>query len=199
MRYILSYSDARVVPEPRPSPLFAPVRRRSTWAKGLALMVLVLLLSACAPLFPTPNDFPTPPWTPIVEFPTPAFQPTVTPPPLPRPILESDMVAARNFFLVTKTAAAAGDDTLIAERVLYPLRVNMRGAPMVIPSAAEFRDNYQKIFDQAFIQVLYSADENDLVVLPDGISAANGALRFNLFCMDAVCSQTQFLITQINK
>ncbi len=34
------------------------------------LVVALLFSAACAPLLPTPDEFPEPPMTPIVEFPT---------------------------------------------------------------------------------------------------------------------------------
>lgn len=43
-----------------------------------------------------------------------------------------------------------------------------------------------------------SSQGQDLVLLPDGVQAANGAIWFNLFCVDAACTEAHFLITQIN-
>jgi hypothetical protein len=40
--------------------------------------------------------------------------------------------------------------------------------------------------------------EEDLVNGVVGIRVGNGELWFNLFCMDAACTEKEFLITQIN-
>ena len=89
------------------------------------IAALLLLTSACVPILPTPDDFPPPPWTPIVEFPTPAAPPTATLAPRLQPILPSDMAEARTLFLLTQVAITAGDSGLIAERVLYPITVDL--------------------------------------------------------------------------
>lgn len=160
--------------------------------------VLLALMAACAPLLPPPDDFPQPPWTPIVEFPTSTLPPTAVPRPRLKPIVPSDMDDARAFFLVTEVAITAGDPALIADRILYPIRVNLNGSPTKIASAAQFARNYEGIFNDRLQQALVDADEQDLDLLPDGVRAADGALSFNQFCLDAACTQAGFLITQIN-
>jgi hypothetical protein len=42
------------------------------------------------------------------------------------------------------------------------------------------------------------SSEDDLVLMPDGIQAASGAMWFNRFCLDSACRQPEFLITRIN-
>lgn len=163
--------------------------------KKIMLLLLVIFLTGCGVL-PTPDDFP-PPVTPIVEFPQ--VTPTVTLEPRLRPILPSDMQDAETFFLIVKTSMAAGDDAGIAEMVKYPIRVRMDGQVLVLESESDFLDQYEKIFDQEFVTVLFEIDESDLLLLPDGIQAANGALWFNSFCADLSCADSHFLITQINK
>ena len=166
--------------------------------RALAYTAVLLLLAACIPLYPTPDDFPEPPMTPIIEFPTPAFPPTAAPRPRLKPVFESDMADARTFFLVTKVAVTAGDSSLVAERVLYPIVVNINGRPMTIASAAEFERNYDGIFDRQLQDAMLEASEEDVVLTLDGLKAADGAVWFNLFCLEAACPEPQFLITQIN-
>ena len=155
-----------------------------------------LLLAACASVLPTPNDFPPPPSTVIVEFPTAAFF-TQTPEPRRQPVTEDDMVDARNFLLILRTRVAAGDDYGIAESVKYPITVNV-GGPVEIFTAEEFVAQYDRIFNDKVIHALTNMGEEDLIRLPPGIRIGQGEIWFDLFCVDAACSDTQFLITQIN-
>ncbi len=165
----------------------------------VTLIAALLLLSfACIPILPTPDDFPPPPWTPIVEFPTPASPPTATLAPRLRPILASDMADARTLFLLTQVAITAGDSALIAERVLYPITVYIDGRPTTISSASSFEDAYPTIFQGRLQDAILSASENELVLMPDGIHAADGTLWFNLYCLDPTCIESRFLITRIN-
>ena len=161
------------------------------------LFLVVLLLAGCS-LIPTPNDFPPPPpMTPIVEFPQ--VTATATIEPNMRPILPNDMQDAETFFLILKTSMAAGDDAGIAERVKYPIRVRMNGQETVLKDQNEFLNQYEKIFDQGFVTALSDIDESNLILLTNGIQVGNGELWFNYFCVDLACSESQFLITQINK
>ncbi|HEY5983506.1 MAG TPA: hypothetical protein VIU38_08530 [Anaerolineales bacterium] len=162
------------------------------------IAALLLLTSACVPILPTPDDFPPPPWTPIVEFPTPAAPPTATLAPRLRPILPSDMGEARTLFLLTQVAITAGDSGLVAERVLYPITVDLDGRPTTISSASSFEEAYPTIFHGRLQDAILRASEDDLVLMPDGIRAADGALWFNLYCVDPACTESRFLITRIN-
>ena len=160
------------------------------------LILIVILLAGCS-FIPTPDDFPPPPMTPIVEFPQ--VTATVTLEPRIRPILSNDMQDAETFFLILKTSLAAGDDVGIAERVKYPLRVRLNGQEIVLKDQNEFLDQYEKIFDQGFVTALSDIDESNLILLPNGVQVGNGELWFNSFCVDLTCSDAQFLITEINK
>jgi hypothetical protein len=165
---------------------------------GLPYLVLGLLFAAaCAPLPATPNDFPPPPLTPIVDFPT-AAPPTATARPVLRPIFADDLSEARTFFLILKVAMSAGDSTLVAGNVFYPIRLRVYGQPTSISSAAEFERSYDGIFDRQLQEAITRADENDLEPGLDGVKAAGGRVWFNQFCADAACTQGKFLITQIN-
>jgi len=161
------------------------------------LILIVILLAGCS-LIPTPDDFPPPPpMTTIVEFPQ--VTATTTIEPNMRLILPDDMQDAETFFLIVKTSLAAGDDGGIAERVKYPIRVRANGQVTVLKDQNEFLDQYEKIFDQGFVTALSDIDESDLTLLPNGVQVGNGELWFNYFCVDLACSDSQFLITQINK
>ena len=161
------------------------------------LLLTIILLLGCG-LFSGPNDFPPPPeMTPIVEWPQ--VTATATMEPRLRPVLSKDMQDAETFILILKTSMAAGDDQRIAESVKYPLRVRIDGQEMLLLNESEFLSVYEKIFDQEFVDRIFEFDESDLLLLADGFQAANGALWFNYFCVDPECSESQFLITQINK
>jgi len=160
------------------------------------LLLVALFLTGCTAI-PTPNEFPPPPMTLIVEWPQ--VTATATLEPRMRPILSEDMQDAETFFLILKTSMAAGDDLRVAESVKYPLRVKMDGQVIALTDKQEFLDQYKKIFDQGFINALMEIDESDLALLPNGVQAGNGELWFNSFCVDLTCSDAQFLITQINK
>ncbi|MFT3890533.1 MAG: hypothetical protein QM730_02775 [Anaerolineales bacterium] len=165
--------------------------------KKTILLVLVILFAGCS-LVPTPDDFPPPPpMTVIVEFPQ--VTATTTIEPNVRPILPDDMQEAEMFFLIIKTAIMAGDDTGIAERVHYPLYVRSSGQEIVLKNSDEFLANYQKIFDSGFVTTLSAIDESSLTLSSNGIQVGNGEVWLNYFCVDLACSESQFLITQINR
>ena len=160
------------------------------------MVLVVILLTGCG-LLPTPNDFPTPPMTTIVEWPQ--VTATTTLEPRLHPILSSNMQDAETFFLIVKTSMAAGDDVKIAELVKYPIRVKLDGQELVLKDQGEFLEQYKTIFDQSFTHALFEMDETNLTLLPNGVQVGNGELWFNYYCVDLSCSRAQFLITQINK
>ena len=155
-----------------------------------------VLMTACASIPPTPNDFPPPPSTVIVEFPTPGFV-TPTLEPRLRPITEEKMPDARTFFLILTTRALSGDSYGIAESVKYPIAVELNPMSM-IAGPEEFIAHYHQIFNDRIVSALTETDEEDLIQLPEGIRIGHGEIWFNLFCIDPTCVDSQFLITQIN-
>ena len=162
------------------------------------VIVLVgFFLTGCGLIPPTPDDFPPPPMTVIVELPQVTATTTIEPRMLP--ILSNDMQEAETFFLIIKTSLVAGDNVGISERVKYPIRVSLDGQEIVLNTQSEFLDQYETIFDQAFVSALYEMDESKLLLLPNGVQVGNGELWFNYFCVDVSCSDSEFLITQINK
>lgn len=164
--------------------------------KKLILIALVFLSLTCTQIIPTPNDFPMPPMTVIVEFPNYTSTPVFVP--LLQPIANSDMPDAESFLLIIKTNMMAGNDQGIAERVLYPINVIVNGQSMTIRTKDEFIQNYEQIFNETLLNALTEIDEDGLVSGAEGIRVGNGELWFNLFCMDTTCTQKNFLITQIN-
>jgi len=160
------------------------------------ILLLSFLMMACASVYPTPNDFPPPLSTVIVEFPTPG---PITPVQELRlqPITEEKMSDARAFFLILYTRALSGDNYGIAASVRYPIKVDINGSTM-ISTPDEFVAQYDQIFNGQIMDVLTSTNEEDLIYLPEGIRVGHGEIWFNLFCTDAACTDTQFLITQIN-
>ena len=160
------------------------------------IALAVFLIAGCGPV-PTPDDFPPPPMTVIVEVPP--VTATTTLEPRLHPILPDDLQDAETFFLIVKTAIAAGDDRKIAELVKYPIHVNFAGRENLLRDQQEFLNQYEKIFDEGFINTLFEIDETNLTLLPNGVQVGNGELWFNYFCTDLSCSDAQFLITRINK
>lgn len=164
--------------------------------KRIIPLVVLFLSLACATIIPTPNDFPPPPMTVIVEnFPTPFVTTTIE----PRPVMitQEKMLDAHTFQLILVTRIAAGDSIGIAETVKYPITVDIDG-PVVISTADEFENYYDRIFTDDVIAALNETNEESLVLLPEGVRVGRGEIWFNLYCVDLTCSDTQFLITQIN-
>lgn len=134
----------------------------------------------------------------MVEFPTPAAPPTSVPRPMAKPIYPSDMQEARTLLLLLQVAFTAGDSGLIAERVLYPVEVRVNGQPATIASASALEASYDAIFHVNFRESILAAEDDDVKLTLNGVEVGDGALWFNQFCMDAACTESQFLITQIN-
>jgi hypothetical protein len=160
------------------------------WAITAGFMTL-----ACLSPIPTPDDFPPPPMTVIVEFPTVVVTPTLEM--RLAPITQEKMQEAETFLLILKTRVISGDSTGIAEMVHYPIDVYTNGK-ISIANADEFVKNYDSIFNEKIMAVLTDTKDASLILLPDGILVGNGEIWINLFCVDLVCSETQFLITRIN-
>lgn len=156
------------------------------------ILLFGLMLLACSSLVPTPDDFPPPPMTVIVELP--AVTPTATIEPRLVPITPETMADARSFHLKVFTMAVAGDSTGIAELVKYPLVVQ----GLEIFNAEEFDSNFKDIFNDRVMEALSDTSETNLTLLPEGVRIGQGEVWFNLYCVDLACSDTQFLITQIN-
>lgn len=160
------------------------------------VLFFALLSLSCSSLIPTPDDFPEPPMTVIVEdFPTLVITPTVE---TRIAVITSDKMAeAQTFQLILLTMVAAGDSLGIAEMVKYPLSVNLDDTSLIL-NADEFEENYDRLFTEQVIEVISDTSESNLTLLPEGVRVGHGEIWFNLFCMDAACSETQFFITQIN-
>ena len=167
---------------------------------------ILFLLLACQflsiPKDDSPPPPPTEPGTPfpltvIVELPPITF--TATLEPHPRPILAEDMADAETFFLILKTSMLAGDDVGVAERVKYPLPMTLGTEELIFQNKDDLLARYTEIFDQAFMDRLLEYEDTDLTLQPDGVRLGQGELWFNSFCSDLSCSDSQFLITQVNK
>ena len=159
------------------------------------LPLFILLTLGCVTLVPTPDDFPPPPMTVIVELPI--VTPTTTLEPRLMPITPEGMQDAQTFQLLLFTYTAAGDSEGIAEMVKYPIRVNLDGEAM-ISTPEEFSREFSRIFNKTVMDALSNTDPANLTLLPEGVRVGRGELWFNLFCVDVTCSDSQFLITQIN-
>lgn len=159
------------------------------------ILLFGLMMLACSSLVPTPDDFPPPPMTVIVELPV--VTPTTILEPRLAPITSEKMTDAQSFQLILLTMTMAGDSMGIAELVKYPLTVQVNGE-VVISNADDFNFYYNDIFNDRVIQALSDTSEANLNLLPEGVRVGRGEIWFNLFCVDLTCSDTQFLITQIN-
>jgi hypothetical protein len=115
-----------------------------------------------------------------------------------KPIYADDMDEARTLLLLLQVAFAAGDSGLVAERVLYPIVVPVNGQPTTIASASELLASYDTIFHPRFRESILKAEDDAVKLTLYGVEVADGALWFNQFCTDSTCSESQFLITQIN-
>lgn len=160
------------------------------------LLFVAVFLAGCQ-LIPTPNDFPPPPSTLIIVEPTFPVA-TATLEPHLRPITESDMVEARTFFLIIQTQVMAGDDYGFAEKVHFPIQVVLNGQKTIFSEPGGLAENLRAILTDKMLDAIMQTSEDDLLLLPDGIRVGHGELWFNLFCTDLACSDSQFLVTQIN-
>ncbi len=164
--------------------------------RKFALAFALLLSLACASIVPTPHDFPPPPMTVIVEdFPTPFVTATIEP--HLAMITSEKMQDAYEFQLILVTRVAAGDSIGVAEMVKYPITVDVDGQ-VVISTADEFEKYYDRIFTDDVIAALNETNEEDLLLLPEGVRVGQGEVWFNLYCVDLTCNDTQFFITQVN-
>lgn len=159
------------------------------------ILLFGLMLLACSTLVPTPDDFPPPPMTVIVELPI--VTPTTTIEPRLALITPEKMADAQSFYLMLVTKVTAGDSAGIAEMVKYPLTVQVNGE-MVISTAEDFDHYYKDIFNDRVMKALSDTSESNLTLLPEGVRVGQGEIWFNLYCVDLTCSDTQFLITQVN-
>lgn len=159
------------------------------------VFVFALFLTACGSILPTPNDFPPPPTGIVEDFPTVFVTSTIEP--RPAMITQDDMQEANNFSLILLTRVVSGDSLGVAEMVKYPITVKL-DTPVVILSVEEFEQKYDDIFDNELISVIAEINEDDLILLPEGIRVGQGEIWFNLYCVDLSCSDTEFFITQIN-
>ena len=115
-----------------------------------------------------------------------------------KPIYPVDMAEARTLLLLLQVAFAAGDSGLVAEHVLYPIAVRVNGQPATIASPSALEASYDAIFHLKFRESILEAQDDDVKLMLDGVQVADGALWFNQFCTNSTCSESQFLITQIN-
>lgn len=159
------------------------------------ILLFALIMLSCSSLVPTPDDFPEPPMTVIVELPV--VTPTATIEPRLAPITPEDLGEARSFHLMVLTKVVAGDSAGIVELVKYPINVQVDG-PTVISTPEEFESYFKEIFNDRVMEALSDTSEENLTLQPEGVRVGQGEVWFNLYCVDLVCSDTQFLITQVN-
>jgi len=158
-----------------------------------SLYLFLLLVAACAPAQLATS---LPPTQIMNQFPTPMPTPTLAV--ITKPISEQQQADALNFFYELKNRMALGEYEHFAEEVRYPITVKVDGEPKTLIFAAEMEANFDRIFSREAIQRFISTDETELIFTPDGFKMPDGSVWFNLICMDPVCEDAEFLITEIN-
>ena len=151
------------------------------------VLILALFLVSCGSLQPS---------TPFTIYPT--LLPTPTLAVNTKPIAESDIEAAYNFFYHLKVHIVSREYEHMAEEIRYPITVHVDGQPKIFIYGAEFNADFRKIFTTEKIQKFISIDESELSFTPNGVKVADGIIWFDLICLDPACDTTAFLITEIN-
>lgn len=155
---------------------------------------ILFFIVACGSM-PQPKPLSTP--TEIFnQYPTPMPTPTLAV--LAKPIDEAEKEEAFNYFYEQKNKMALGQYEHFAEEIRYPITVKVDGQPKTYVYVAEFTADFKKIFSDTMIQKFISTDESELTFTPSGVKVADGAVWFDLICIDLGCKDTAFLITQIN-
>jgi hypothetical protein len=150
-------------------------------------LVIALFLVGCTPFQPA---------TPVTIYPTPLPTPTLAV--HTKPIGETDLDAAYDFFYHLKIHMASGEFEHLAEEIRYPITVNVDGEKKTFVHVAEFDANFEKIFSDEKIQKFISTDESELTFTVEGVKVADGMIWFDWICMDPTCEEAGFLITEIN-
>jgi hypothetical protein len=150
---------------------------------------LGLWLFACAPPPATAPVF-------VDQYPT--MFPTPTLAVNSKPIGDEEKEQAFDFFYELKNNMALGKYEHFAEEIRYPITVEVEGEPKTFIFVAEFEANFEKVFSEDMIRKFISTDESELTFTPDGVKVADGIVWFDLICMDPVCEEAEFLITEID-
>ena len=108
------------------------------------------------------------------------------------------MGEALNFFYELKNQVALGEYEHFAEEIRYPITVHVDGQETTFIYVAEFTEAFTQTFNTEKIQKFISTDESELTFTPNGVKVADGIIWFNLICMDLICENAEFLITEIN-
>lgn len=153
------------------------------------IVLITFFLAACSsPAASTPmipEQYSTPLPTPTLAINT-------------KPIDENEKEQAFHFFYELKVLMAKGEYEHFAEEIRYPITVRVDGQPKAFVYVAEFEENFEKIFSKDMIQKFISTDESELTFTPNGVNVGDGMIWFDLICMDPVCEEAEFLITEIN-
>ena len=153
------------------------------------ILFLGLWLFACASSPATAPVF-------VDQYPT--MFPTPTLAVNSKPIGDEEKEQAFDFFYELKNNMALGKYEHFAEEIRYPITVQVEGEPKTFIFVAEFEANFEKVFSEDMIQKFISTDESELTFTPDGVKIADGIVWFDLICMDPVCEEAEFLITEID-
>ena len=153
------------------------------------ILLLGLWLCACA----------SPPATaPVFVDQYPTMLPTPTLAVNSKPIGDEEKEQAFDFFHELKNNMALGKYEHFAEEIRYPITVQIEGEPKTFIFVADFEANFEKVFSEDKIQKFISTDESELTFTPNGVKVADGIVWFDLICMDPVCEEAEFLITEID-
>jgi hypothetical protein len=155
------------------------------------LLSTLLLLAGCRSI-----QTPVGPTAIVNQYPT--LLPTPTLAVVTKSIEGDEKEKALNFFYELKIRMASGDFDHFVETIRYPITVNVDGQPKTFVFAAELEANFEKIFSKEQITKFISTDESELTFTPNGIKVADGIVWINLICINPDCSESEFLITEIN-
>lgn len=103
-----------------------------------------------------------------------------------------------DLYSALQNAAEQNDPAAIADRVLYPLRVNADGGSHEVPDAKAFADDFDTILPAETRDALKAEDPTDFIVTSEGVGLVNGAIWLTNICLDDACEQTQWSILSIN-
>lgn len=151
------------------------------------VLILSLFLFGCGSFQPS---------TPVTIYPTALPTPTLAV--NTKPIAETDIEAAHNFFYHLKIHMVSRDYEHMAEEIRYPITVQIDGQEKTFVYVAELTAYFTRIFTDEKMQKFAAIDESELTFTPEGVKVADGIIWFDLICVDPACDTASFLITDIN-
>jgi len=106
----------------------------------------------------------------------------------------TDSEKFNNLFSSIQEALSSDAKELIADSVLYPLRVNNKDGYIEINDKEEFISSYDEIFTDKVMSALRNQTIEDLFVNYQGVMVGNGEIWFG-----SLVDESQYGITTINQ